>query len=153
MLTVRDQPHSSTHTPTHQPHPHMHSTIDLPLPTHRLASTAFQALQVDAELSPLVQRTLSLVVSSTDGSDSKPEGDGVGVGVRGGERGKEEEEDEEEAIALASGGCNVVVLRTQYRATTNRMLRVAVNGYMESLGVVLGVMEELDVNVLGGTDA
>ncbi|MCJ1365555.1 hypothetical protein MMC16_004679 [Acarospora aff. strigata] len=42
------------------------------------------------------------------------------------------------------------VLRTEYRATTNRMLRVAVNGFMESLGVVLGVMEELDVDVLEG---
>ena len=40
------------------------------------------------------------------------------------------------------------VLRTEYRATTNRMLRVAVNGFMESLGVVLQVMEELDVDVL-----
>lgn len=40
------------------------------------------------------------------------------------------------------------VLRTVYTATTNRMLRVAVNGFMESLGVVLGVMEELDVDVL-----
>jgi len=29
------------------------------------------------------------------------------------------------------------------------MLRVAVNGFMESLGVVLGVMTELDVDVLG----
>ena len=41
------------------------------------------------------------------------------------------------------------VLRTEYKATTNRMLRVAVNGFLESLGVVLGVMEELDVDVLG----
>ncbi|KAH8424039.1 CTAG/PCC1 family protein [Aspergillus melleus] len=40
------------------------------------------------------------------------------------------------------------VLETTYRATTNRMLRVAVNGFMESLGVILGVMEELDVDVL-----
>ncbi|PYH45505.1 CTAG/PCC1 family protein [Aspergillus saccharolyticus JOP 1030-1] len=40
------------------------------------------------------------------------------------------------------------VLETTYYATTNRMLRVAVNGFMESLGVVLGVMEELDVDVL-----
>ena len=40
------------------------------------------------------------------------------------------------------------VLRTEYKATTNRMLRVAVNGFMESVGVVLGVMEELDVDVL-----
>jgi len=28
------------------------------------------------------------------------------------------------------------------------MLRVAVNGFFESLGVVLGVMEELDVDVV-----
>ncbi|EPQ65208.1 hypothetical protein BGT96224_A21210 [Blumeria graminis f. sp. tritici 96224] len=39
------------------------------------------------------------------------------------------------------------VLRAEYRATTNRLLRVAINGFMESLGVVIGVMEELDVEV------
>ena len=44
----------------------------------------------------------------------------------------------------------MTILKTLYRATTNRMLRVAVNGFMESLGVVLGVMEELDVDVLDG---
>lgn len=43
---------------------------------------------------------------------------------------------------------DLTVLRTEYKATTNRMLRVAVNGFMESLGVVLGVMEELDVDVM-----
>jgi EKC/KEOPS complex subunit PCC1/LAGE3 len=30
------------------------------------------------------------------------------------------------------------------------MLRVAVNGFLESLGVVVGVMKELDVDVLEG---
>jgi len=40
------------------------------------------------------------------------------------------------------------ILRTEYKATTNRMLRVAVNGFMESLSVVLGVMEELDIDIL-----
>lgn len=82
----------------------------MPLPDHRLASTALRALQVDAELSPLVKRQFSLA------------GDSI---------------NEEKSI-----------LRTEYRATTNRMLRVAVNGFMESLGVVLQVMEELDVDVL-----
>ena len=48
----------------------------------------------------------------------------------------------------AGDGKELSVLRTEYKATTNRMLRVAVNGFMESLGVVLGVMEELDVDVL-----
>lgn len=40
------------------------------------------------------------------------------------------------------------ILRVLYSATTPRMLRVATNGFFESLGVVLGTMEELDVDVL-----
>jgi len=79
-------------------------TIDIPLPTPRLAGMALRALQVDVELSPLVRRSFSQV--------------------------------------------EVSVLRTEYKATTNRMLRVAVNGFMESVGVVLSAMEELDVDVL-----
>lgn len=39
-------------------------------------------------------------------------------------------------------------MKTEYKATTNRMLRVAVNGFFESLNVVIQVMEELDVDVL-----
>jgi EKC/KEOPS complex subunit PCC1/LAGE3 len=77
-----------------------------------------QALQVDKELSPLVRRSFSIVPPTTD---------------------------------VASGfvmGQEKTILRTEYKATTNRMLRVAVNGFMESLSVVLGVMEELDVDVL-----
>ncbi|KAF3047111.1 hypothetical protein E8E12_011293 [Didymella heteroderae] len=35
-----------------------------------------------------------------------------------------------------------------YAATTNRMLRVAVNGFFESVGVVIGVMKDLDVDVV-----
>ncbi|KAL1964147.1 hypothetical protein VTN77DRAFT_7235 [Rasamsonia byssochlamydoides] len=95
-------------------------TISLPLPTHRLASSALRALQVDAELSPSVRRNMALTVppGKITGSDA----------------------DAPEEMKT--------VLETTYRATTNRMLRVAVNGFMESLGVVLGVMEELDVDVL-----
>lgn len=52
-------------------------------------------------------------------------------------------------VTPSPGTRGETVLRTEYKATTNRMLRVAVNGFMESLGVVLGVMEELDVDVLG----
>ncbi|KAE8447433.1 hypothetical protein EG329_010706 [Mollisiaceae sp. DMI_Dod_QoI] len=97
-------------------------TIDLPLPTARLAFAALQALRVDKELSPLVQRSFS-TVSPTSSATS---GD----------------------AALADLSAETV-LRTEYKATTNRMLRVAVNGFMESLSVVLEVMEELDVDVLG----
>jgi EKC/KEOPS complex subunit PCC1/LAGE3 len=35
-----------------------------------------------------------------------------------------------------------------YAAATNRMLRVAVNGFFESLRVVVHVMEELDLDVI-----
>lgn len=40
------------------------------------------------------------------------------------------------------------ILKTEYCATTNRMLRVAVNGFFESLGTVIQVMEELDTDVI-----
>ena len=108
--------------------------IDLPLPTHRLASAALRALQVDVELSPLVQRTFSL----TSRHDSDTETNGTLAAFQA-----------SDAVA-GDDDHQMTVLRTEYKATTNRMLRVAVNGFMESLGVVLGVMEELDVDVLGG---
>jgi len=99
-----------------------HRTISLPLPTHRLASSALRALQVDAELSPYVRRSFAL---------KAPE---YGHSVH-----SEINPDEDTRT----------ILETTYKAATNRMLRVAVNGFMESLGVVLGVMEELDIDVLG----
>ncbi|QPH00669.1 hypothetical protein C2857_004528 [Epichloe festucae Fl1] len=40
------------------------------------------------------------------------------------------------------------VLTVHYQATTNRMLRVAMNSFMDSLKLVLEVMELLDVDVL-----
>lgn len=40
------------------------------------------------------------------------------------------------------------ILRVHYSATTNRMLRVAVNSFMDSLALVLEVMEKLDADVL-----
>ncbi|KAJ5103385.1 hypothetical protein N7532_003914 [Penicillium argentinense] len=101
------------------------STLSIPLPTHRLASSALQTLEVDAELSPLVRRTFALTSPAPD-TDAEPQG-------------KKQKQDPEESKT---------VLQTTYRATTNRMLRVAVNGFMENLGVVLGVMTELDVDVL-----
>ena len=117
--------------------------ISVPLPTHRLASSALRALSVDAELSPLVHRSFSL--ASPDASysvtpngsrsaDARPRLNGDAPLALGAE--------------LAGDNEELTVLRTEYKATTNRMLRVAVNGFMESLGVVLGVMEELDVDVL-----
>jgi EKC/KEOPS complex subunit PCC1/LAGE3 len=97
-------------------------TINLPLPTARLASAALQALRVDKELSPLVRRSFSTI------STAPCHGSGNA------------------SFVDSSEG---TILRTEYKATTNRMLRVAVNGFMESLSVVLSVMEELDVDVLG----
>ncbi|KAI0399667.1 transcription factor Pcc1-domain-containing protein [Xylaria palmicola] len=44
------------------------------------------------------------------------------------------------------------VLRVEYKATTNRMLRVAVNSFMESLSLIVEVMAELDEDVLASGD-
>ncbi|KAI1828444.1 Pcc1-domain-containing protein [Xylaria intraflava] len=43
------------------------------------------------------------------------------------------------------------VLLVEYKATTNRMLRVAVNSFMESLSLIVDVMGELDEDVLAAT--
>ncbi|KAI9842901.1 MAG: hypothetical protein M1837_006733 [Sclerophora amabilis] len=104
--------------------------ISLPFPTERLASSALHALEVDKELSTLVQRSFSLA-SPADVTHAPDENASDGTGLE----------------------AQKVVLQTRYKATTNRMLRVAVNGFMESLGVVLGVMEELDVDVLDSQDS
>ncbi|KAH7163080.1 transcription factor Pcc1-domain-containing protein [Dactylonectria estremocensis] len=87
-------------------------TLDIPLPTSRLATSALKALQVDPELSQLVTREFS-VASAPQSSDQ-----------------------------------DARVLKVHYKATTNRMLRVAVNSFMDSLKLVLEVMEQLDTDVL-----
>ncbi|KAL5614874.1 uncharacterized protein BROUX77_000711 [Berkeleyomyces rouxiae] len=43
------------------------------------------------------------------------------------------------------------VLKVDYRATTNRMLRVATNSFMASLTLVVEVMEKMDEDVLDQT--
>ncbi|KAK2758979.1 hypothetical protein FQN54_003077 [Arachnomyces sp. PD_36] len=118
-------------------------TIDLPLPTHRLALSALRALQVDTEISPLVHRSFDLASAPpkqsqtpTSSIPQAPEPLLNGVSSNA-ESGNQESADESKTI-----------LKVTYKATTNRMLRVAVNGFMDTLGVVLGVMEELDVDVL-----
>ncbi|KAF2964379.1 hypothetical protein GQX73_g9193 [Xylaria multiplex] len=94
-------------------------TIEVPFPTSRLASTALQALQVDKELSPLVSRIFALAPSQHS----------------------------QDALA-PNTETEASVLRAEYRATTNRMLRVAVNSFMESLNLIIEVMGELDEDVL-----
>lgn len=95
---------------------------------------------MDAELSPLVQRSFRLV--SPDENEKYGDNSPISIHLPDGN-------------AATDGAQSVIpsteensVLRTEYRATTNRMLRVSVNGFIESMGVVLGAMQELDVDVL-----
>lgn len=82
-----------------------------------------KALSVDKELSPLVRRNFSTVAPSPA----------------------------DDAIENAEGQTNI--LRVEYKATTNRMLRVSVNSFMDSLALILEVMEKLDVDVLEAQNA
>lgn len=52
------------------------------------------------------------------------------------------------STVATDGSANPSVLRVEYKAATNRMLRVAVNSFLDSLALVLEVQEELDVDVL-----
>lgn len=115
----------------------------MPLPSHRLASSALRTLQVDRELSPLVKRTFRLTSPDSSSSLASQTEIQVSPTLREGRR-----EQTASDAATETNDENLTVLETEYRATTNRMLRVAVNAFMDSLGVVVGVMEELDVDVI-----
>ena len=123
----------------------LRSVISTPFPSHRLASSALKTLQVDAELSPLVRRKFSLVNSKSDGAKSSTST------VNGASHASSTQSSMSTGITSSIGADvdgSKTILLTEYKAKTNRMLRVAVNGFMESLGVVLGVMEKLDVDVM-----
>lgn len=91
----------------------------MPFPTARLSAIAIKAITVDKELSPLVRREFSTVNASGGIADGNDD-DVTGQNV----------------------------MRVNYKATTNRMLRVSVNSFMDSLSLILEVMERLDADVL-----
>jgi len=105
---------------------HTPRIIHIPFPTSREAQIALRSLAVDQELSKLVQRDFELSAPRSGEATS----DSVSDNAAG------EASDEK------------TVLKVTYKATTARMLRVAVNGFFESLRVVVQVMEELDVDVV-----
>jgi EKC/KEOPS complex subunit PCC1/LAGE3 len=57
------------------------------------------------------------------------------------------------SAVATEGSSDPTVLRIEYKATTNRMLRVAVNSFLDSLALVLEVQEELDVDVVEARQA
>ncbi|KAK4136771.1 Pcc1-domain-containing protein [Trichocladium antarcticum] len=57
------------------------------------------------------------------------------------------------SAVAAQGASDQAVLRVEYKAATNRMLRVAVNSFLEGLALVMEVMEELDVDVVEARQA
>jgi EKC/KEOPS complex subunit PCC1/LAGE3 len=96
----------------------LYRNIDIPFPTAHLASVALKALSVDKELSPLVHRSFTLVSPASTSTNGS-----------------------------AEGSADQTSLNVIYSAATNRMLRVSVNGFFESLRLVVQVMEDLDVDV------
>ncbi|KAK3063600.1 hypothetical protein LTS18_014258 [Coniosporium uncinatum] len=120
-------------------------TLHIPFPTSHLSTTALRALQVDKELSPLVQRSFALKSASelqTPPHTSTSTFTSTSASVRQTNKAATDGDHSSSATTEKS------ILEVRYQATTNRMLRVAVNGFFESLGVVLAVMEELDVDVV-----
>jgi EKC/KEOPS complex subunit PCC1/LAGE3 len=57
------------------------------------------------------------------------------------------------SAVVPEGSSDATVLRIEYKAATNRMLRVAVNSFLENLALVVEVQEELDVDVVEGRQA
>lgn len=121
------------------------STINIPFPTPRLAQIALRALSVDAELSPLVKRSFSLARPPSSETNATIEDPAASMNVSPKTGGALHVHPAAgSGPAPSSREVAEPVLVTTYSATTNRMLRVSVNGFFESLGVVLGCMRELD---------
>ena len=114
--------------------------ISIPFPSHRLAQIALRSLSVDEELSPLVRRDIALSVNSSKTITDQEQ------------RLAPSQSDYGTLTAPASqlnfSAEDHIILKVDYRATTPRMLRVAVNGFFESLSLISQIMEELDVDVL-----
>ncbi|CAK4032446.1 Hypothetical predicted protein [Lecanosticta acicola] len=128
-------------------------TIHIPFPTSRLATAAIRTLSVDQELSPLVQRAFSLVAAlpdSTTAVQSNTFKASLIVNAAPNEpiHAPSTTNSANSTGIDTSSDATQTILKTDYKATTNRMLRVAVNGFFESLGTVIQVMEELDTDVL-----
>ncbi|KAF2172456.1 hypothetical protein M409DRAFT_17688 [Zasmidium cellare ATCC 36951] len=131
-------------------------TVYVPFPSHRLAKAAAQTLSVDPELSKLVTRSFSLVKSLPD-SATAVQGDTfkASLVVNAAPTQPIQEPSTSGPVGSLENGQKEVeaemeptILKTEYSATTNRMLRVAVNGFFDSLGTVIQVMEELDTDVI-----
>ncbi|KAK0940031.1 hypothetical protein LTR29_008366 [Friedmanniomyces endolithicus] len=125
--------------------------LHVPFPTYRLAKTALRTLFVDEELSPLVKRSFNLTSAVSVDSDTQVQGGSSEEPSATNAARDTSTEPRPAKLATSSPGQTderLTVLCVAYKATTNRMLRVAVNGFFESLGVVIQVMEELDVDVL-----
>ncbi|RMZ09815.1 hypothetical protein D0862_03489 [Hortaea werneckii] len=124
------------------------------------SQSALRTLQIDEELSPLVKRSFSLVAATPDSSTAvqhDPYRASLVTNAAPAEPIQDPsatKDDAGEKSNITDGGKGkdaddtARVLKVNYKASTNRMLRVAVNGFFESLGVVIQVMEELDVDVL-----
>lgn len=123
-------------------------TLKIPFPTAHLADTALQVLRVDEELSPLVQRSFELATASAPSHPST--GTSTSTFTP-----SPTPTDLSQALHAQSLDDDTttpetqIVLLVHYKASTNRMLRVAINGFFESIGVVLSAMRELDVDVVG----
>ncbi|KAM3418425.1 hypothetical protein BST61_g4414 [Cercospora zeina] len=123
-------------------------TVHIPFPTNRLALAALRTLSVDQELSPLVKRHFSLVEPASD-IQSDPKKAPFEASLWDTPPAQSTEAPSSIVKGTSSQDDeNKTVLKTEYKATTNRMLRVSVNGFFESLGTVIQTMEELDLDVV-----
>ncbi|RMY75939.1 hypothetical protein D0863_02238 [Hortaea werneckii] len=138
----------------------LHYTSPKGYRNHIPSQSALRTLQIDEELSPLVKRSFSLVAATPD-SSTAVQHDPYRASLVTNAAPAQAIQDPSATNDLNSDKSNITdggkgqeaddsvrVLKVDYKASTNRMLRVAVNGFFESLGVVIQVMEELDVDVL-----
>ena len=118
----------------------------MPFPTQRLASIAQRALTVDKELSSQVRRSISVLPPDITGPSGANQG--VREAAAAASNATDTEGISKDSIVPSDPVSAPTNLQIEYTAATNRLLRVAVNGFFDSLRVVIHAMQELDTDTI-----
>lgn len=99
---------------------------------------------MDKELSSHVQRSISVLPDTTSPTSANQDLGDTAIASNTNNTGK----NYTDSTASSNSVSSTTNLQIEYTAATNRLLRVAVNGFFDSLRVVIHAMQELDTDTI-----
>lgn len=99
---------------------------------------------MDKELSSQVQRSISILPDTNPPTSADQDASDTAIASNT----NNTEKNFTDSTASSSSVSATTYLQIEYTAATNRLLRVAVNGFFDSLRVVIHAMQELDTDTI-----